>query len=95
MISGNKSVSMTQYSNAPGAYLNSQQHLRGTGHNSPHHQLQQQQKPNNKYSASIGVISPTSSSTTLSSLSSTPQVRTRSPHAKVRGSGSVKIFSRK
>ena len=88
MISGNKSVSMTQYTNAPGAYVSNQQHLRGNGHNPPHQQIQHQQKPNNKYSSStIGVINPQSSNVTLSSLSTTPQVRTRSPHAKVRGTG--------
>ena len=92
MISGNKSVSVAHYANAPGSYLNVQPHLRGTGHHSPQQllQQQQQQKPNNKYSSSLGMISSTSSN--MTSLSTTPQVRTRSPHAKVRGSGSLTML---
>ena len=76
---------MAQYTNAPGAYVSNQQHLRG---NPPHQQIQQQKKPNSKYSSStIGVINPQSPNVTLTALSTTPQVRTRSPHAKVRGTG--------
>ena len=89
MVSGNKSVSMTPYSNAPGGYLSSnQQHIRGSVHAPLHQQLQQQQKSNSKYSSSsTGVINNQNSNVPLTSLNATPQVRTRSPHAKVRGSG--------
>ena len=89
MISGNKSAALAQYSYAPGAYLSSQQPLRVTGHNSSHHQLQQQQKQGSKYSSSVGIISSSGPNATLTSLGSTPQVRTGSPHAKVTVSGTL------
>ena len=88
-MSGNKSVSMPQYSNAPGGYMSSnQQHLRGTGQAPLHQQIPIQQKSSSKYSSSTaGVINTQNSNISLTSLNATPQVRTRSPHAKVRGSG--------
>ena len=91
-MSGNKSAVITQYSNAPGAYLNSQQHLRATAHNSSYQQLQQQQKQGSKYSSSVGIISSSGPNAKLTSLGSTPQVRANSPHAKVRGSGTLIFF---
>lgn len=88
-MSTNKSVSMTQYSNAPGGYMSSNQpHIRGAGQAPLNQQLQLQQKSSSKYSSSSsGVINTQNSNVSLSSLNATPQVRTRSPHAKVRGSG--------
>ena len=88
LMSGNKPVSIPQYSNMPGGYMSNQQHARGTGQAPLHQQSQIQQKSSGKYSSSSpGMINTQNSNVSLSSLNSTPQVRTRSPHAKVRGSG--------
>ena len=93
MTSGSKA--MAQYSNKPGAYAHHQQHIqRATVSSSQQHYQQsslthQLNTNNSKYSSSSigGVINPQSTNVTLSALSTTPQVRTRSPHAKIRGSG--------
>lgn len=90
MTSGTKA--MAQYSNKPGAYAHHQQHIqRATGSSSQQHYQQsslthQLNTNNSKYSSSSigGVINPQSTHVTLCT---TPQVRTRSPHAKIRGSG--------